>query len=219
MRSIARGLAAFLIAAGVTLALGGAGLYLWGVYAQRTAERQWSDLAVIDPAPPVTARSKPLPKIQDGAIAKLWFPRLEQERYVLPGASRRNLARGPSWLEQTSLPERGGNCVIAGHRDTHFRMLKDVARGDLIVLEKPEGTFSYRVLRMQVVEPRNVSMLKPTTASVLTLVTCYPFYYVGPAPKRFIVRAELVETVLARASSGTDLPGARDRSEQIPRRR
>jgi len=130
----------------------------------------------------------------------LFFPRLEREVFVLDGATSSNLSRGPSWLNTTGRPGGAGNCVIAGHRDSHFRFLKDVKNGDEITLQVPPRTYHYRVRSIQVVEPSNVRLLRPEKRAVLTLVTCYPFTYVGLAPRRFIVRAELVNEILAKQS-------------------
>jgi len=86
-----------------------------------------------------------------------------------------------------------GNLGIAGHRDSFFRGLKDIAAGDLIELATPHETTVYRIERTSVVAPEDVYVLDPTSTRVLTLVTCYPFYFVGPAPQRFIVRAVEVD--------------------------
>ena len=81
--------------------------------------------------------------------------------------------------------------MIAGHRDTHFRVLKDIHKGDEIVLETHDGQYRYRVSQTSVISPTNTACLKPTSTAVLNLITCYPFHYVGSAPKRFIVHAKV----------------------------
>jgi sortase A len=138
---------------------------------------------------------RPLPVRPGETMAKLIIPRLETELYVVEGDDAGDLRRGPGHLPGTALPGADGNCVIAGHRDTHFRVLKDIKAGDEIVLETPLGKFLYRVQYTRVVSPTNTSSLKPTTDAVLNLITCYPFYYVGSAPKRFIVEARLAGMV------------------------
>ena len=92
----------------------------------------------------------------------------------------------------SALPGEGGNVVLAGHRDTFFRPLRNIRRGDRIILETPRATLDYRVETTAVVNPNDVAVLAPTAGNILTLVTCFPFYYIGPAPHRFIVRAKLV---------------------------
>ena len=93
------------------------------------------------------------------------------------------------------MPGENGNCVIAGHRDTHFRVLKDIREGDDIILQTSAGQFLYRVKRTRIVSPENTSALAPTKTAELNLITCYPFYYLGSAPKRFIVEAQLAGSV------------------------
>jgi sortase A len=128
-------------------------------------------------------------------LAKLTIPRLDTELYVIEGDDNADLRRGPGHLPGTAMPGADGNCIIAGHRDTHFRVLKDIKAGDDIVLETPRGKYLYRVRTTRVVSPNNTDSLNPTSDAVLNLITCYPFYYVGNAPKRFIVEARLTGMV------------------------
>jgi sortase A len=124
-------------------------------------------------------------------IAKLSIPRLGAQIYVVEGTDATDLRLGPGHMPGTALPGQKGNCVIAGHRDTHFRVLRNIRRGDEITLETQEGRFVYTVAGTEIVRPTNVSSLQPTQSGVLHLITCYPFYYLGNAPKRFIVDAKL----------------------------
>ena len=101
------------------------------------------------------------------------------------------------------MPGGKGNCVIAGHRDTHFRILKDIRKGDDIVLETRSGEYLYRVKNTRVISPQNTGPLRPTTDSELNLITCYPFYYVGSAPRRFVVEARLAGAVSSQPSPRT----------------
>jgi sortase A len=97
-------------------------------------------------------------------------------------------------VPETALPGESGNIGIAAHRDTFFRPLKDIQIGDLIRLTTHNGVFDYHVEWMRIVKPEAVDVLDPTDIPSLTLVTCYPFYYVGSAPDRFIVRARKTNT-------------------------
>lgn len=106
------------------------------------------------------------------------------------GTEERVLRRGPGLIEGTAFPGSLGNVAIAAHRDIHFRGLKDLELGDQIELEVADRTQSYVVTGLSVVEPTDIHVLDETGQAVLTLVTCYPFYFVGNAPERFIVRAE-----------------------------
>ena len=122
-------------------------------------------------------------------LAVLRIPRLSIEAPVLEGTDETTLNRGVGHIEETAAPGADGNSGIAGHRDGFFRALKDIAPGDLIELETRTRTERYRVERTWIVDPEDVSVLDPTPAQSLTLVTCYPFYFIGSAPQRFIVRA------------------------------
>ncbi len=108
------------------------------------------------------------------------------------------------------MPGEDGNCLIAGHRDTHFRVLKDIRKGDEILLQTRTGEYRYRVETTQIVSPKNTASLRPTSDAQLHLITCYPFYYVGSAPKRFIVEAQLEgEPVVAETRPATPVAQAR----------
>ena len=120
-------------------------------------------------------------------------PKIRLEVAVLPGTDERTLDRSVGHIEGTAQPGTDGNAGIAGHRDGFFRGLKDLVTGDLIELDTVQGTEAYRVERTWVVSPEDVSVLDPTSTRALTLVTCYPFYFVGSAPERFILRAVRVE--------------------------
>ena len=119
----------------------------------------------------------------------LRIPRLRIEAALLEGTDDATLDRGVGHIEETAPPGTDGNAGIAGHRDGFFRALKDIAEGDAIELQTLGGRETYRVERTWIVEPEDVSVLDPTPSRSLTLVTCYPFYFVGSAPQRFIVRA------------------------------
>jgi sortase A len=127
------------------------------------------------------------------AIAALSIPRVQLSAVVLHGSDARILQRGPGHLEQTALPGDEGNIVIAGHRDSFFRPLRDIRLDDDIFLDTRDGRFHYRVTSLRVVGPREVSVISPTAGEVLTLITCYPFWVLGQAPERFIVRAARVD--------------------------
>ena len=102
--------------------------------------------------------------------------------------------RGAGRIEGTARLGEQGNVGIAAHRDGFFRVLEKVAIGDVVSIELMEGVQTYRVAETLIVQPSDVSVLRPTGESMVTLVTCYPFYYVGAAPKRFIVRAVRIDS-------------------------
>ena len=131
-----------------------------------------------------------LPKTPKSKILGiLRIPNVGLEVPIYDGASNLNMDRGVARIEGTSLPNQGGNSGIAGHRDGYFRVLQDVEVGELISVKNLEGELTYRVSEILIVDPDQVEVLANTEDSVLTLVTCYPFYFVGHAPKRYIVKA------------------------------
>jgi len=125
----------------------------------------------------------------DGLIGRMEILRLGVSVAVVEGAGEVALRRAAGHIEGTALPGESGNVGIAGHRDSFFRPLKNIQRDDVIVLTTSRGQFRYRVVSTQVVSPADVAVLSPDGTEVLTLVTCYPFYFIGAAPSRFIVRA------------------------------
>jgi sortase A len=131
------------------------------------------------------------PPPRDGAvIAKLAIPRLGLSTMVVEGDDIEDLKVAPGHIPGTALPGEHGNVGIAAHRDTFFRPLRLIRKGDTIGITTLHGTYRYRVVSTTVVSPDDTRLLNSTGHDTLTLVTCYPFYYVGPAPKRFILRAE-----------------------------
>lgn len=126
-------------------------------------------------------------------VALLRMPGIDLEVPVFADISERNLSRGAGWIPGTALPNDGGNMAIAAHRDRYFRALKDVAVGDLLELESLSGQRDYRVTSVTIVEPEDLWPLDPAEVDTVTLVTCYPFYFIGSAPQRFIVQAIAVD--------------------------
>jgi sortase A len=124
--------------------------------------------------------------------AVLRIPSVKLVVPVFEGTRELNLNRGAGRIEGTARIGEAGNVGIAAHRDGFFRALKDVRVGDTLLLERVTATRTYRVVSTTIVDPSEVSVLAPTTTESVTLVTCYPFYYVGSAPRRFIVRAQRV---------------------------
>lgn len=125
----------------------------------------------------------------DTPVAVLRIPEAGLAVPVYRELTKRNLNRGAALIDGTAAPGEHGNAGIAGHRDSFFRGLRHIAVGDTIELADHGGTTSYRVTDLSVVEPDDVSVLAPADGKMLTLVTCYPFYFAGHAPQRYIVRA------------------------------
>ena len=128
------------------------------------------------------------------ALAILRIPKIQVEVPVLAGTDELSLNRGVGHVAGTAEPGENGNVAIAGHRDGFFRGLKDLTVGDSIEMTTPERSETYVVDRITVVDPNDVSVLGPRPRASLTLVTCYPFYFVGGAPKRYVVQASVAES-------------------------
>jgi len=179
--------------------LAGLGVYDYYVASQgqQEAGKDWkSDTDEEEPVPPPAKSSKTMPYYDPyrlgETVARLTLPRLQQALFVVEGTDQKELRKGPGHMPGTALPGVKGNCVIAGHRDTHFRALEGIRKGDEVELETKYGHFRYQVRSMEVVSPTNVKSLSPTPDAVLHLITCYPFQYVGHAPKRMVIEAALV---------------------------
>jgi LPXTG-site transpeptidase (sortase) family protein len=125
-------------------------------------------------------------------IGVLNIPRLNMTIPLFDGTEWTTLNHGVGRIVGTAHPGEPGNLGIAGHRDTYFRGLRNIRLGDLIELQRTEGIDTYRVDRLRIVMPSDVSVLRPSAVPTVTLVTCYPFYFLGSAPKRFVVTASLV---------------------------
>jgi LPXTG-site transpeptidase (sortase) family protein len=121
---------------------------------------------------------------------------------VLEGDDPRTLARGVGHIPGTALPGWSGNVGFAGHRDTFFRALQNIRLGDDILVTTLQGCYRYRVVSSEIVSPDETRVLDASAVPSLTLVTCYPFYFIGSAPKRFVVHAHLVWDEMG-VSSGT----------------
>lgn len=132
------------------------------------------------------------PRLSTTLIGRLAIPRLHLSAMVREGIDRRTLDLAIGHIPATALPGEAGNVGVAGHRDTFFRGLKDVRTRDQIRFSTANGDFKYEVESLLVVGPDELAVLAPSSDNVLTLVTCYPFDYIGSAPRRFIVRARQV---------------------------
>jgi len=147
------------------------------------------------PQPEPTPNETPSPAApaKRSVIGRLEIPRLKLAVMVREGADEGTLSRAVGHIPGTALPGAVGNVGLAGHRDTFFRALRNIRADDTIELTTTAGIYRYSVKSTRIVTPRDVSVLKASGGETLTLVTCYPFYYVGSAPKRFIVHASLME--------------------------
>jgi LPXTG-site transpeptidase (sortase) family protein len=155
---------------------------------------------------PVSGYGRPGPDYPTGEpLAHLRIPAARMDWVVFAGADDATLEKGPGHVPGTAIPGQDGsyeNCVITAHRDSHFRNLGWLRRGHMIELEAPSsGVRRYRVVSREIVTPKTVRVLAPTKKPRLTLITCYPFTYIGPAPKRLVIVAEPIATPRTRTAS------------------
>ena len=152
---------------------------------------------------PKDRQPEPAPAPGTGVVVgRLSIPRLRLHSIVREGDGEATLTLALGHIPHTAMPGQAGNVGVAGHRDTIFRSLRSIRKGDLIVIETLGGNYTYRVDGIEIVKPDDVSVLNSGRARELTLVTCYPFQYAGSAPDRFIVRAR---QVTARAATSNQL--------------
>jgi sortase A len=154
------------------------------LYQKREVRRLDQLIAVAATPPKVT-----LPPLSGALVGRIQIPRLGLSVVVAEGVDTHTLRRAAGHIPGTGLPGQPGNIGISGHRDTFFRPLRNIRQDDIITLTTVGGIYHYRVVSISIVSPSDVGVLEPSTHEVLTLVTCYPFYFVGNAPERFIVRA------------------------------
>ena len=156
--------------------------------------REAARLETLIPDPPTarTAAATPAPVTEGSVLGRLEIPRLGMNIVFAEGVSDSVLRRAVGHVPRTALPGEAGNIALAGHRDTFFRPLRKIQPGDAIALKTAAGDFTYEVESTVIVAPADIGVLQPTRDPMLTLVTCFPFYYVGSAPNRFVVRARLV---------------------------
>jgi sortase A len=141
------------------------------------------------PAPHHTGPLIPPLSAAGSIVGKLEIPRIRFSAMIAEGTSSRVLRKAVGHLSNTALPGQDGNVVLAGHRDTFFRHLGDLKTGDVIEIGTSRGQYVYSVRFTDIISPDETWVLEPCTGQTLTLITCYPFHYVGSAPKRFMVRA------------------------------
>ena len=154
-----------------------------------------SFLKPIQPPPPVSIQQETPELVTDpGLVGRVEIPRLEISAIVREGVDTATLGNAVGHVPGTPRPGSAGNVAIAAHRDTYFRNVRYIRNGDQIRMVTPKGTYDYVVESLKIVSPTEVKVLDPTPEPAITLVTCYPFNYIGAAPKRFIVRARQVVT-------------------------
>jgi sortase A len=176
---------------------------------QRAAKSEIDRIASVERVRPVAAAAdapRPVKPLATGElIGKVEIPRLGLSAAVAEGDDDKTLRKAVGHLPDTPLPwHRQGNVALAAHRDGLFRRLENIRLDDEVRMVTPRGDFQYRVTKTHIVDPGDVWVIAPTAVPTITLITCYPFSFVGNAPRRFVVQAQLVQKELG----GTPLKGS-----------
>jgi sortase A len=166
----------------------------WGRAKYDQAQANWA-LDHVLPGDPGSGGDAPQSSAEGSLVGRIDIPRLDLSAIVFEGTTDDTLARGVGHLRGTAGPGERGNLVLAGHRDTFFRELRDIRRGDKIRVKAPDGEYQYSVDSTAIVHPNQTEVLRPSDDATLTLITCYPFSYIGNAPERFIVHAHFTKSI------------------------
>ena len=153
---------------------------------QRRLQLEWQKQSAPSPAAPAPAIAK-----ASDALTRLQITKIDLDAVVVEGTRRRQLAVAPGHLTGTPAPGDSGNAVVTAHRDTFFRHIYELQKGDTILVQRNGKTFTFEVTGKKIVEPEDVSVIAPSEDARLTLITCYPTYYIGPAPERLVVFSKL----------------------------
>lgn len=135
--------------------------------------------------------------VSDG-LTRVTIPKISLDAVVVEGTGHKQLLLGPGHMTETPVPGEAGNSVITGHRDTFFRHLYELNKGDDIEVRRNGKVYTYEVTGKKIVQPEDISVIRQTQDKQLTLITCYPTYYIGPAPERLVVFSRLVEQPAAK---------------------
>ena len=177
-----------LIVIGVAL-LGYVASQYWGMYqSQQRLEAEWERQSAAASTPGQAV----IPP--DQMLTRVVIPKIGLDAIVVEGASRKDLSEGPGHMKETAMPGETGNAVITAHRDTFFRHIYELVKGDHVQVRRGGRAFTYEVTGKKIVMPDDVSVIRQTPDPQLTLITCYPVYYIGPAPKRLVVFSRLIES-------------------------
>lgn len=180
-------LSAILMLIGVGI-LGYVGSEYWAMYhEQKVLQREWQDQQKSTEGKKTNVKA-----VEDDGLTRVSIPKINLDVIVVEGTNHRALRVGPGHLKSTPAPGEIGNSVISAHRDTFFRHIYELVKGDEIQVRRGGRTYTFQVTGKRIVEPSDLSVLKNSPDARLTLITCYPTYYIGPAPERLIVFSKLV---------------------------
>ncbi len=184
-----------LVFAGIALLLYVSSQYALMYAEQRKLEHEWAEQNAV--APLSQHAQQNTPAVVDDGLTRVSIPKINLDAIVVEGTGHRQLLLGPGHMKDTPMPGDIGNSVITGHRDTFFRRIYELKKGDTIEVRRRGRLYTYEVTGKKIVKPEDLSVLEQGNDHRLTLITCYPTYYIGPAPDRLVVFAGLVNTPAA----------------------
>jgi LPXTG-site transpeptidase (sortase) family protein len=194
----------------LVLMIGGLGLliyvgseYLAMYREQQTLHREWDRQQHSVASAAIGSAAVP---VKDDGLTRVLIQKINLDVILVEGTSHKALRLGPGHLKNTPTPGEIGNAVISAHRDTFFRHIYELEKGDEIQVRRQGHTYTFEVTGKKIVDPDDTSVVKNTPDPRLTLITCYPTYYVGPAPKRLVVVARLVPGEQQRAEKQIKVP-------------
>lgn len=197
-KKLSRFLPFILMSVGATL-LFYVGVQYWTMYSeQQRLAREWEEQQV--------KRQVPGVEFADDGLTRMSIPKIKLNAVVVEGTSHKALLRGPGHVENTPAPGENGNSVVTAHRDTFFRRIYELSKGDLITVQRNGKAFNYEVTGKKIVDPSDISVLKNSKDPRLTLITCYPTYYIGPAPERLVVFTKMAEESHAALRNASQAP-------------
>lgn len=193
-----------LMLAGLVLLLYVGSQYGAMFWEQRRLAREWDERSAARESASLTGAPAPV----DDGLVRVSIPKIDLDAIVVEGTSPKQLLVGPGRIIETALPGEAGNAVITAHRDTFFRHIYQLNQGDEIVVRRSGEVFRFEVTGKKIVDPSDVSVLRATKEPRLTLITCYPTYYIGPAPERLVVFSRLVDRAPDNTRASTAGSGA-----------
>lgn len=161
---------------------------------QRELAREWQRQQQQAALHPKADQTNAHVAVPDNGLTRLTVPKIGLDAIVVEGTNYHDLKLGPGHLTDTPAPGDDGNSVISGHRDTFFRHIHELEKGDEVLVQRGGRTYRYEVTGKKIVDPHDVWVAQQTKDAELTLITCYPTYYIGPAPDRLVVFTKLVGT-------------------------
>ncbi|HWR13946.1 MAG TPA: class D sortase [Terriglobales bacterium] len=208
LRNIPKSYVSFaLIVFGTVLVLYVASQYGQMYLEQRRMERAWVQEQQRRATEAPVAEQAHAPK--DDGMVRLVIPKIDLESFIVEGTTRKALLVGPGHMTRTAEPGEAGNAVITAHRDTFFRHIHELDKGDQILVERGGKRFVYEVTGKKIVEPTDLSVTRPSEGSQVTLITCYPTYFIGPAPKRLVVFSKLANQTNENAPVASSRDGSK----------